>query len=269
MNVNSWRIVALIALCTACFSVSACNVSDNTNLTFGTDTRTDAGISGGGDASTEDASAAQDASSAEDASSVEDATEEDTSGAADAGEDAAGDDDATDTGDDDASDTGGIVDDCTLAADDTPCGETLIGGPAECVYRGVCSQTGVRTQTRTLRVCESGACVDRDDSVMEICGSRDTEGQTCGDTQIGRTTVCTRIDQTQCGKAGQELGTNTYFRCDDQGTCAQYPEQVSILCEVNPDGRSCGEANDGTCYGTCCEEPCPPGEPCRLCPRLL
>lgn len=142
--------------------------------------------------------------------------------------------------------------DCThpAVADETSCGQVTYGTWGACGgFSGTCGESGTRSRTVTAPRCVSGGCQNVTYSETEPC-SRDTDGQTCGTTQIGGWGACV-YDHATCSNSGYRTRTITTYVCTDGGCeTVQTTETDHAGCARNTLGTTCG-ASTYTGWGAC------------------
>lgn len=132
------------------------------------------------------------------------------------------------------------------SADDTMCGETIIGGFGACAWGSDCAESGEQSREVQETLCTAGACSVRARTETMAC-SRVREGTMCGDRVIGTWSACGYA--TDCSESAQRSRTITDRMCQS-AVCADVPQNDTEACSRDTDGIGCGDVVTGP-FGAC------------------
>lgn len=139
---------------------------------------------------------------------------------------------------------------CTRTVEGSACGTASNGAWSACTYATACSDTGSRTRTVTVPVCQSGSCNSSMMTETDTTGcARSTAGSTCGTTDTGAFGSCSY--GAACSTSGSRTRTITTYTCGS-GTCNGNPttDTDTAGCSRATDGNSCSATTYGS-YTAC------------------
>ena len=159
---------------------------------------------------------------------------------------------------------------CSRSTDGVQCDDDEYGDWSDCSYGNDCSQSGSRGREVTTFACASGSCESTGSFELDLDScSRNTDGDTCGDTDWDPWSGCL-TDGQSC--TGTETRQGTELTCDG-GSCVENSITDERSCTANSGSPcTCSGGSFGTCtsFGTCdcsgsgcsTDFDCGPGEIC-------